>query len=305
MSGKKINVKAEGYSVREVFRQFIARKKSDGLSPATIKGYVGQFGAISKFMDTEADIDTVTDRTMQRVFADMSDTDLSRNSIRSYSAVMMSFFSWCREEGFCDVKIRLFKGEESPPDIYTDEELVKLLKHPARRKMTFTELRGWALVNLLVNNGVRAGTIREIKNEDVHIDRSVIFLRHTKNRRSLSIPLSETLIEVLREYMRVRGGDPSDYLFCNVEGGQMADSCLRSAIKTYNRSRGVEKCGIHAFRHTFARLYIVECGGDALKLQKLLGHSTLKMTQHYVKIFDEDLVKDFQEHSPLEKIKKG
>ena len=54
------------------------------------------------------------------------------------------------------------------------------------------------------------------------------------------------------------------------------------------------------FRHTFARMYLVECGGDALKLQKLLGHTTLQMTQHYVRLFDTDLVKDFQDHSPLE-----
>ena len=49
-------------------------------------------------------------------------------------------------------------------------------------------------------------------------------------------------------------------------------------IVKYNNSRGVERTSIHAFRHTFARKYLVDCGGDAFSLQRLMDHSTLKMT---------------------------
>ena len=46
-------------------------------------------------------------------------------------------------------------------------------------------------------------------------------------------------------------------------------------------SRGVRKTSTHLLRHTFAKKYLVYCGGNALMLQKLLGHSTLDMTKHY------------------------
>ena len=65
------------------------------------------------------------------------------------------------------------------------------------------------------------------------------------------------------------------------------------------------------FRHTFARKYLVDCGGDAFMLQKLLGHSTLVMTKRYCAIFDADIAKNYDRVSPLaqmyhpkEKIKK-
>ena len=83
----------------------------------------------------------------------------------------------------------------------------------------------------------------------------------------------------------------------------MSENCLRNSIVRYNESRGVKKHGIHAFRHTFARLYLVECGGNALKLQKLLGHSTLDMTKKYVQIYETDLVSDFRKISPLDCVK--
>lgn len=76
---------------------------------------------------------------------------------------------------------------------------------------------------------------------------------------------------------------------------------MRSGLLTrsYNRSRGVEKTSIHLFRHTFARKYLVDCGGDAFMLQKLLGHSTLAMTKHYCAIYDADISKNFDRFSPL------
>lgn len=78
---------------------------------------------------------------------------------------------------------------------------------------------------------------------------------------------------------------------------------LRSSITRYNHSRGVHRTGIHKFRHTFARMYLVECDGDPLRLQKILGHSTLEMTRHYAKLFDADIVKDRNTKSPLEKLR--
>ena len=79
----------------------------------------------------------------------------------------------------------------------------------------------------------------------------------------------------------------------------LSANALRLAIERHNRSRGVEKTSIHLFRHTFARKYLIDCGGDAFMLQKLLGHSTLKMTRHYCNIYDADLAKNYDRLSPL------
>jgi integrase/recombinase XerD len=145
----------------------------------------------------------------------------------------------------------------------------------------------------------------------VYLDTRQIILRHNKNGKIQTVPLCSLMVSILREYMAIRGGKPEDYLFCNQYGEMLSQNALRLAIAHHNKSRGVEKTSAHLYRHTFARKYLVDCGGDALMLQKILGHSTLKMTKHYCAIYDADIAKDYDRFSPLaqmnqpkEKIKK-
>ena len=290
-------------ALEDLFFEFLEAKQADGCASATIETYKNMFHSVSKWLDVKMSIRNVTDRTIRSAVAKMAGTDLSRNTIRSYTATLKTFFSWLRQEDLTDVDVKLFKGEETIKETYTDADLQRLLVRPGRMA-NFCEWRNWAIVNVLVNNGCRASTIRNMQIRDVNLEDMVIRYRHTKSRRQQAAPVSPALADVLTVYLKIRCGQPEDWLFPDREGYQMSTNCLRNAIRAYNTARGVKLTSIHAFRHTFARIYLVECNGNALKLQRLLGHSTLDMTKHYVKIYSEDLVKDFEKTSPLEAIKK-
>lgn len=291
-------------SLRKAFQMFVLDKQVAGLADKTLESYIYHYNTIVKHIPEDTPLAAITGASIKKVVSELVATGISKNSVRSYTATLQSFFSWCRQNGLSDVVVSLYKGEETVKEIYTREELERLLKRPNLRRCQFPEYRTWVIINLLVNNGLRAATIRSIQIRDVILESSMIMLRHTKNRKAQIIPLSPELRQILAQYMTVRAGSGTDYLFPDAVGNQMSENCLRMAIRNYNRSRGVEKTGIHMFRHTFARMYLVDCGGDALKLQKLLGHSTLKMTQHYVQLYNTDLVKDYETMSPLATFKK-
>ena len=196
-----------------------------------------------------------------------------------------------------------YKSEETIKETYTDKELERLLKKPNMRACAFAEYRTWVIINLLVNNGTRAATVRNIKNKDVDLENLVIYLRHTKSKKSQVIPLCTELCGILKEYLRIRGGSDDDFLFPTENGEQLKEHGLRSSVARYNNRRGIQKTSIHAFRHTFARKYLVDCGGNAFTLQRLLGHSTLDMTKHYCAIFDADIAKNYDRFSPLAQMK--
>lgn len=283
----------------EVFTSFILSKKAIGLAEKTIATYRQHFSAIAKYLDVSTPIEALIKRDLSQMISAMRDAGLASNSIRSYTRTLKSFFSWCNEEGITMLNIALYKAEETVKDTYNDEELAALLQKPNMKKCGFAEYRNWVIVNLLINNGCRAATIRNIQIRDVDLPNKMIYLRHTKNKHAQTIPLCEVLVDTFKEYLKIRGGEEDDFLFPNECGEQLTENGLRCSIARYNQRRGVQKTSLHLFRHTFARKYLIDCGGNAFTLQRLLGHSTLDMTKHYCTIFDADIAKNYDSFSPL------
>lgn len=290
-------------TIEETFSDFIISKKTKGLAEKTLQSYQSQFQAVARHMDVKMDIAMLQKADLDAMIISMRDASLSPNSINSYTRTLKSFFSWCNEQGITRLNIPLYKAEETVKETYSDAELAALLKKPDIRKATFAEYRDWVIINFLLNCGSRAATVRAIQIRDVDLDGGMVFYRHTKNRKAQVIPLCSAMVSILREYLRHRGGEAADYLFCTETGSQLTENGLRQSIARYNTRRGVQKTSIHLFRHTFARKYLIDCGGDAFTLQKLLGHSTLAMTKHYCTIFDADLTKNYDNFSPLAQMK--
>ena len=296
---RKITMNASSYkSVAEVFGDFVISQTAQGLSSVTLTNYRHHFHSISRHLDTSQSMDTLTKSKLEAMVVSMRQSGLAHNSISSYCRVLRTFLGWCEREGMTVPPMPHIKDKETVKESYTDEELEAILKRP-NKNCSFCEYRNWVVVNFLMNCGCRASTVRNIQNRDVDLDTRQIIFRHNKNGKIQTVPLCSVMVSILREYMAVRKGKSDDYLFCDQYGGMLSMNALRLAVARHNQSRGVEKTSTHLYRHTFARKYLVDCGGDAFMLQKLLGHSTLKMTKHYCAIYDADIAKNFDRFSPL------
>lgn len=285
-------------TVEKIFSLWLSASAAKGVTDKTLETYRSHFQAIGKRLDTSLPIAELTTGILNGMILQMRQENLSDCSISSYTRTLKVFLSWCNAEGYTKVNIPIFKASETVKETYSDEELYILLKKPDAN-CGFCEYRNWVIINFLLNSGCRAATVRNIQNQDVDLSRRQIILRHTKNRKTQLIPLCTSMVSILREYMAVREGGSGDYLFCSEFGDMLTENALRLAIAKYNRARGIERTSIHAFRHTFARKYLVDCGGDAFMLQRLMGHSTLKMTKHYCNLFNNDIVENHDRFSPL------
>lgn len=285
-------------TIAEAFNEFIIEKQAIGLSDKTIATYKNHFFCIGKILNVEMPIAELEETHLKQMVAEMRSTALSPNSIAAYIRTLKSFFSWCNANDKTQVNLKAYKAPETVKETYTDAELKKLLKKPNIKSCGFTEYRNWVIINLLLNCGCRASTVRTFLIKDVNLHNQTITYRHTKNGKIQIVPLCSAMVSILREYMRVRGGSDNEVLFPNDFGKPMTENALRLAICRYNTAHGVAKTSIHLFRHTFAQRYL-QNGGNSLYLQKILGHTTLAMTKHYCNIYDIELVKSFDTFSPL------
>ena len=288
-------------SVAEVFDDFVISKTAQGVSDITITNYQQHLHSISNHLDIQKPMESLTRKDLDAMVVSMRSSGLAHNTISSYCRVLRTFLNWCGRNGMKVPGLPNIKDKETVKETYTDEELLALLKKPGKN-CSFCDYRNWVIISFLMNCGCRSASIRNIQIRDVDLGARQVILRHNKNGKIQTVPLCSQMVSILREYLPIRGGKPDENLFCDQYGGMLSMNGLRLAIARHNKSRGVAKTSAHLYRHTFARKYLVDCGGDVFMLQRLLGHSTLKMTKHYCAIYDTDIAKDFDRFSPLAQI---
>jgi len=256
------------------------------------------------FYDTTLPCESVTKETIYKYIEHLQNKGTVNDvTINSYLRGIRVIFYYFMEMGYMPkFSIRLIKCDKEIKETYTTEELDRLLKKPDVKKTGFAEYRNWVIVNYLLATGNRLRTLINLKWVDVDFQNDLIRLTTTKNRQQQLIPLSSTLKTVLKEYRLYRKGNADDYVFCTQFGEKLQKGGTETAIRRYNHKRGVTKRSIHLFRHTFAKLWILN-GGDIFRLQKILGHSSLDIVKEYVNMFSTDLQQNFDEFNPLENIK--
>lgn len=290
--------KVTQFTMVEAFDSFIISKLANGLREKTIDTYKDQFHAISKHINMNKDISSITNVDIQNMIVSMRYSGLRSTSIQTYTRLLRTFFNWACDAGYSDIKIKLYHTEETMKEPYTDFELSLLLRRP-KMECKFWEYRDWVIINFLLNSGCRAATLRSIKVKDISLDDGVVFFRHTKNGHPQVMPLCHDMKEIVKQYLKIRHGNPDDVLFCNDKYQPLTENALRKTIGKYNQSRQVAKTSIHLFRHTFAKKFLLDCGGDAFTLQHLLGHKTLDMTKHYCNLYNADIANRFESICPL------
>ena len=290
-------------TIEEAFEMFIRKCKVKNLSDLSVESYRKKIKFFFMFIDAKSYITDIKRETIDDyVLWLRENTDANDITINSYLRSARAFLYYCMD---CDYiphfKIQLIKAEKKIKETYTDEELQRLLVKPDTNSCTFSTYKTWVFENYLIGTGNRISTALNVHIGDIDFEGGTITLRKTKNRKQQIIPLSNTLGDVLSEYLVIRGGTADDYLFCNEYGGQASDRTYQQLVRRYNIKHNVNKTSCHLFRHTFAKQWIL-AGGDMFRLQKILGHSDLTVTKEYVQMFGQDLQMDFEKFNPLDRM---
>ena len=297
-----MNAGEKDLSLKQAFELFIKLKTLDNLSSETISYYHRCYKPLKEYYGEDSlcrDINEDTFySTLEHIKATRQVTPITTNT---YIRGLRAFLNFLMERKYIEsFKMRLIKCEKPIKETYTDFDIDKLIKKPDTNSCSFAEFRNWAVVCHLLGTGNRLNTIINLKIDDIDTHSMEIKLKTVKNKKPYIIPMSSALKKVYIEYLKHRGGEPNDYLFCTSHGTQMTRDSMISAIQKFNKSRGVVKTSIHLFRHTFAKNWVMN-GGDIFRLQKILGHSSLEMVKEYVSMFGVDIKENFDSFNALDK----
>lgn len=272
------------------------------LREGTMNHYRQSYVQFFKFFEPSTPIEEIDEDAYKRYVLYLRSTLNNDVSINSYLRDFITTMHYLMNEGYIQsYKMQAIKVDKSHIETYNEQELQLLLKKPNIKKCSFIEYQAWVMTNFLFSTAVRQRSLMYIKVKDIDFDNNVVYVNVTKNRKPLIVPLNQTMVNILREYLKYRNHKTDDdYLFCNVFGQQLVKSTCYHMLYEYNKRRGVETTGIHRYRHTFAKQWILS-GGNVVSLSQLLGHSSLEITQNYIHLLVSDVAKQVDEINVLDK----
>lgn len=295
-----------GLTFEEGCNKYLLFCKERNLRDGTIRHYRQSYNQFYKFFDPEMPLQQIKKADYNRYVVYLLDTLNNDVSVNSYLRDLITTFHYLMKEGYMETfEMKSIKVDAQHKQTYTDAELRLLLKKPNIKKCNFTEYQCWVMTNFLFCTGVRQRSLMNIKIKDVDFDNCVVYVNVTKNRKPLIVPINDTMVAILKEFFKYRQhSSTEDYLFCNAFGKQLVKSTSYHMLYDYNKRRGVETTGIHRYRHTFAKQWIIS-GGNVVPLSRILGHSSLDITQNYINLLVSDLAKDVNEINLLNKFADG
>lgn len=292
-------------TVKECYKEYIDYCIAIGQRPKTIESkerfckYV-----LSKVVNLDSNISNLTKENIQAYIIFMRKNNYKGNTYSTFVIKLRAFLSYCFMRNYLNkFEVKIPNVDLEKKEIYTEEELNKLLKKPNLNKCLVGEYKSWVTCNFLLGTGCRAETLLNVKVEDVDFIKDSILFRHMKTKRQITVPLSNTLKVVLREYISVLGLNNNDVLFPKLNGEKMKYDTLHQNIKNFFDNRKVTFRGINVFRNTFATMFIVN-KGDIYRLKVILGHSNIKTTERYINLLPLDFKEDICDYNPLDVLSK-
>ena len=274
----------EKYTLRDAVERFLRELLVAGASSKTVKVYRA---ALNDFLARIGEDRRVSDIGVEDYLLWLSRLreegprrprgGKKENTIHYYSLFVRRFLSWIGVSADLPVPRR---DEGSLDTVLREDELERLIS--ASR-----DILDLLIVVLLAETGMRIGELLSVRVADIDFRDASIRIKgkYGKERIVFFGPRTRTILETYIDMMRLR---PRDFLI------PLSYQAVYKRLKKLAELAGVDSSKVrpHVLRHTFAT-EALRRGMSLVTLQRLLGHSNIRITQRYLHLVTEDLKRDY------------
>ena len=188
-------------TLKQLYDEHMEYSKARNFRPQTLENNEFNFIVLSDYFGEDCLIEEITPKAMNGYINYLTNERgikvISINERLKYIRKLMNYAYKC---GYCaKFNIELLKDTTENKTPLTQEEVQKLIAKPT--KMTFSEVRSWAIANLVLSCGIRSRNVREVKVSDLDLHNRTLYLRDTKSHKPQTIYLSHSIIKILNEWL--------------------------------------------------------------------------------------------------------
>nr|ART39090.1 H515 [uncultured bacterium] len=277
--------------------------KTSGKSLHTGDWYDYRLELFERFLGTEAQLNDLTIPRVREYVADLQDRKelylnnsrvrrqgtLSSSYIQGFVRALRAFASWLYEDGYTETNVlkamRPPRIQQKVVEVLTDAEINRLVGNLDPNDAFGA--RDLAIVWTLLDCGLRVSEICGLRLENAHLEQGYLKVLGKGNKERL-VPIGKSCQAALQRWRdRFRMEFElveRPFVFLAATGHGMTTAAVEKTVKRVGANAGITRVHCHLLRHTFATNYLVHGVGDSLRLQQILGHTSLEMVRRYVSI---------------------
>lgn len=275
----------DNYFLPSLLEKFITHLKGQGKSQHTIIAYKKDLEQFVGFLTTKEindirevkreDIDAFINKLLKENYTKKS-ASRKLNSIRT-------FFRYLKNEGVIEQNPSL--DISHPKYTQTPPRILSKLEYRALRDLAKEDPRTYALVEILLQTGIKIGELAELRVEDVFDDH--LHIRPYGKNIERDVPLNKAAKKALDEYLKMRPQSGNDHVFITRTGHPLLIRNIRQIIDRCFKEVGIENSTVNDLRNTFIAHQLI--GGASLEyIAKVVGHRRLSSTERFLNLVKEE-----------------
>lgn len=257
----------------EIYRIAEQKMKYFNYSPRTIEVYLHY---IQRFIEATGKYpERITSNDFQKYLLNYNFTSVSQQN-QIINAVKFMYEKVLNRK-YDKIDFQRPRSEKKLPQVIDKALILNKLNAMQNKKHK-------AIIMLAFSVGLRVSEVVNLKIIDIDSKRMIINIRQAKGRKDRIVPLSETVLNTLREYFKEY--KPKEYLF----NGQFDLKYSTGSCNQIVKQNLGEKYHFHLLRHS-SFTSMLESGVDLRIIQKIAGHANSKTTEIYTHISNQLLSK--------------
>lgn len=274
--------------MRDAHKQFLDFLKRKKHSSATILAYGKDIDQLASFLEEleKQNIHEVAKDDIQAFLSKLSDKGYTPKSLSRKLNSTRTFYRFLKVNEYVTDDPSLLVSH--PQYELAAPRMLKPTEYRALRDAARNDARMYAIIELLLQTGIRIGELADIRMSDVR-ENELRITPHEKHPERL-VPMNRSAKEALDRFLSIRPQIQDDHVFVTKSGKPFLVRNIRTAIERYFRIAGIENAKVNDLRHTFVAHHLKH-GVSIVLLSKILGHKRLSTTERYLE-YIQDRAKD-------------
>lgn len=282
-------------ALHDAYTDFVLSRQAMNVSRHTLRFYRHTAGAFVSWLAGQnvTGPEEVSARQVRQYLALLAARGLQDTTLHGYARAIKTLVRFWHEEGYMPtlVKFDMPKLLKKRLPVLSAEQLQTVVRSCG--------IRDRAIVLFLADSGLRRAEVLALNWQDVDMQTGLVRVAKGKGGKARSAVIGATTRRALLAYRRTLA-ETSALFQTERAPHRLTPRGLTAMFRRLSRVTGIHVTP-HALRRTFVILSL-RAGMDALHLQAILGHASLRMVEHYAQLQDEDLLQAHRKFSPVDNL---